>query len=107
MNIARPRVLIISNATTTITGLTGGIRQLVIAMDSVGTAWNLQIHDNNSYVLVPKFTMASPSDGQPLILKFDWGVEVNGLKAETTGTPAGSVSIWAHMETGDVVIPSG
>src|SRR5438552_17164553 len=95
------RAVITDAATHTVIPTGWAIREIVISPDLVGTAYTLKIQDQSSpvFVLVPKFTMAVPTDGKPTLIQFDNPQRMDkGVDVVTAGTPAGSVSVWITAE---------
>ncbi len=92
---------ITTSATTTAIGETRYLKQLCIGCDDAGTSWTLRIQDKSSpaKVLIPTFTLAVPSDGNPnVLLNFQQSILMSGgIDIVTSGTP-GVVSVWLSFE---------
>ncbi len=88
---------ITTSDTTTAIGETRYLTQLVIGCDNAGSSWTLSIQDKSTpaKVLIPTFTLAVPSDGNPnVLLNFKESILMSGgIDIVTAGTP-GVVSVW-------------
>ncbi len=91
---------ITSKTTTTFQTGTVVLYQLVFFVSNAGTAWTLTIQDKSiAPAILLTGTLALPSDGLPVILKFDQPLRMEGgIDVVTGGSTAGVIDVWLSMQ---------
>ncbi len=87
---------ITSKATTNVIAETCVIAQIVISCSNAGSAWTIEIRDKATApnTWVPAFTLSVPTDGKPVIFRFEFPLYMQGgVDIVTAGTTAGEVSV--------------